>query len=694
MISGKQTDLMKNIKKILIVDDSEINRSMLSDMLADEYEIIEAENGLQAVSLLGKYHTDISLVLLDIVMPDMDGLEVLAVMNKNGLINSIPVIMISAEKSPTLIDHAYDLGAVEYINRPFDPKTVNRRVKNTIMLYSKQKRLESLVTEQLLEKEKSNFMMVEILSHIVEFRNGESGLHVLHVRVITETILKQLTKITDKYDLTPARISLIANASALHDIGKISIPENILNKPGRLTAEEYEIMKTHSAIGAQMLENISYFQSEELVRVARDICRWHHERYDGRGYPDGLVGEEIPISAQAVALADVYDALTNQRVYKPAYSHQRALRMILNGECGAFNPLLLECLVKTEPYLAEELKVRSAGGISEAELHAMTQSLVHNGNVSNRTLSLLEQERTKYQFFASMSKEIQFEYSYESDILSLSEWGAEQLAIAPIIAHPQVNKELAAVFAPEDYCDLQQRLKVVTPENPVVQHNYRLVLGGQKRWYKAVARPLWVEDESHELTGVIGKFSDFHDVQLELNRLNQLAIHDNLTCLYNRGYACQFIEKALSEGRKSDQKFALMLLDLDFFKNANDKYGHMFGDKVLEEVAAKINGSTEIINGLAARVGGDEFLIFTKYDSKIEETVNKICDQVTGRYEDFEIALSMGVALAPQNGTNYEELFHHADQALYAAKKLGRNRSCFYHESMHGLLSAISPVDD
>lgn len=281
--------------------------------------------------------------------------------------------------------------------------------------------LESMVTEQMLEKEKNNLLMVEILSNIVEFRNGESGLHVLHIRVLTEILLKRLLKITNQYKLSASSVALITNASALHDIGKISIPESILNKPGRLTPEEYEIMKTHSAIGARILENAPYHQQEELIQIAHDICRWHHERYDGRGYPDGLKGEEIPISAQVVSLADVYDALTSVRVYKPAYPHQTAMQMILNGECGAFNPLLLQCLVEAGPHIEKELKVRSTDGISKAEAQHLTNELLQSGNVSNRTLALLEQERTKYQFFASMSKEIQFEYNLRTDLLSVSE---------------------------------------------------------------------------------------------------------------------------------------------------------------------------------------------------------------------------------------------------------------------------------
>ena len=336
---------MEYKETILIVDDSALNRMVLIEILGKEnYTFLEAENGQQAVELLD-CHPEVDLLLLDITMPEIDGFGVLEIMNQYHWIEETPVIMISAEDSYTFVERAYDLGASDYITRPFDARVVCRRVSNTLMLYAKQKRLVQMVAEQVYEKEKVSNTMISILSHIVEFRNNESGLHVVHIRTITELLLRRLRKKTDRYPLTEADISLISTASALHDIGKINIPEQILNKPGRLTKEEFDIIKTHSAVGEHMLRQIPFNQNEPLVKVAREICRWHHERWDGRGYPDGLKGDEIPISAQVVSLADVYDALTSERCYKAAFDHETALNMIVNGECGAFNPLLLECLM-------------------------------------------------------------------------------------------------------------------------------------------------------------------------------------------------------------------------------------------------------------------------------------------------------------------------------------------------------------
>ena len=342
--------------RFLLVDDSAMNRMMLTEILGDSYHILEAENGRECMEKLQAEAGNIALVLLDINMPVMDGFEVLKAMNANHTIEDIPVIMISSEDSDATIRRSYELGASDYVNRPFDARIVYRRVTNTIKLYAKQRRLVQMVSEQIRARENNTDMLVGVLSHIVEFRNGESGAHVRHIRIITELLLHRLLEISSKYSITAEQQDMIPLASALHDIGKIGIDEKILNKPGRLTPEEFEVMKTHSMLGAKMLHDLDNFAEQPLLQTAYEIARWHHERWDGRGYPDGLKGDEIPISAQLVSLADVYDALTSERCYKKAFSHEKAVQMILNSECGAFNPLLLQCLTDIQADLKEELQ--------------------------------------------------------------------------------------------------------------------------------------------------------------------------------------------------------------------------------------------------------------------------------------------------------------------------------------------------
>lgn len=348
--------LLQEKTQILLVDDSNMNRMLLREILGDGYHILEAENGQECLETLRAEAGNIALVLLDINMPGMDGFEVLKAMNANHTIEDIPVIMISSEDSDAAIRRSYELGASDYVNRPFDARIVYRRVTNTIKLYAKQRRLVQMVSDQIRARENNTDMLVGVLSHIVEFRNGESGAHVRHIRIITELLLHRLLEISNRYAITAEQQDMIPLASALHDIGKIGIDEKILNKPGKLTPEEFKVIQTHSMLGAKMLHDLDNFSEQPLLQTAYEIARWHHERWDGRGYPDGLKGDEIPISAQLVSLADVYDALTSERCYKKAFSHEKAVQMILNGECGAFNPLLLQCLTDIQADLKEELQ--------------------------------------------------------------------------------------------------------------------------------------------------------------------------------------------------------------------------------------------------------------------------------------------------------------------------------------------------
>ena len=399
--------------RILVVDDSEMNREILSEILSEEYDIIEADSGDTCIDMLRKYETGISLVLLDIVMPGMDGFGVLNYMNHHHYLEDIPVIMISSEDSTETVRRAYEMGVSDYINRPFDAGVVHRRVYNTIKLYAKQRRLIALITNQVYEKEKNNRMMVGILSQIVEFRNGESGSHVLNINIFTGMLLESLVQKTDKYNITWSERLLITTASALHDIGKIGIDDKILNKPGRLTDEEFKIMQNHTIIGASILENMGSYQDEELMKVAYQICRWHHERYDGKGYPDGLKGDEIPISAQVVSLADVYDALVSERVYKKAYSHEKAIEMIINGECGCFNPILLECLLDIQDRIKRKMKT------STPEDNPFKKR--------EKKAELKEFENAKEDFMDVVSKNIEKEYSNleNEELVDFSRGGAK-----------------------------------------------------------------------------------------------------------------------------------------------------------------------------------------------------------------------------------------------------------------------------
>lgn len=495
---------------ILVADDSDMNREILRSMLEESYNIVEAEDGLQAVAILQQIEQEISLVLLDIVMPNLDGFAVLSAMNKYNWIDSVPVIMISAESTHSFIERAYDMGVTDYISRPFDMMVVRRRVINTIMLYAKQRRLTAMVNEQIYQKERINNLMISILSHIVEFRNEESGLHVLHIQTMTEILLKSLMHKTDKYKLDRETINLISNASTLHDVGKICIPTEVLNKPGKFTPEEFAIMKEHSRMGAEMMQEVP-FQEEPLVKYAYEICRWHHERYDGRGYPDGLVGEEIPISAQVVSLADVYDALTSERVYKPAHSHEKALAMILNGECGTFQPLLLECLVESSDVIQKEMAVDSVvrGDQRVMENTAAEIAQFEEAASADRTLRMLEQERAIHRFFLSMSQLVLFEYTSTPPMLTLSPVGARRLGLEEVTVDPYHNEQVKSTIDLDLLAQLAQLLQDTTPEAPDVEFDCEIQLEGRFQPVHITCRAMWTSDEPPQYTGAIGMVTEY-----------------------------------------------------------------------------------------------------------------------------------------------------------------------------------------
>lgn len=497
----------KSKQKILIVDDSEMNRAFLIDMLEKDFDIIEAENGVQAIQIINSGNIPPDLMLLDIVMPEMDGFEVLSAMNEYGIINEIPVIMISAENDSSCIERAYEMGVTDYISRPFNVAVVRRRVMNTLALHAKQKRLMRIITEQVYEKEKNNNMMVNILSHIVEFRNGESGMHCRNIFSITNILLQCLVEKTDKYNLTSKDISLITISSALHDIGKISIPGAILNKPGRLTTEEFEIMKTHTTVGASLLDGLPIYRDDPLVKVARDICRWHHERYDGKGYPDGLKGEEIPISAQIVALADVYDALTSERCYKKAFSHEKAFNMINNGECGQFSPLLLECLADTHTAIIKELQFHSSEEIQEMQLHNLVDELVqlNESNDFMPPIIQIEKELEKAKFFSIQAEELRFDYDCRTSVAVISGWGAELLGISRTTLN--LSGKDADILKNESVQDFIARLKDTSPENPELTGTVQFNAKGVQICGKIIAKTMWADNNSSKYIGVIGKLS-------------------------------------------------------------------------------------------------------------------------------------------------------------------------------------------
>lgn len=782
---------MEPKQKILIVDDSEINRAMLKEILGESYEYLEAENGLRAIEILRR-RTDIALVLLDLIMPEMDGFDVLRVMQCYAWQEEIPVIVISAAEDTRSVERAYDMGVADYIRRPFERVMVLRRVKNALMLYAKQKRLTRLVTDQVYEKEHNGVLMISILSHVVEFRNSESGQHVLHIRTLTDLLLHQLVQKTDRYQLDESDISLISTASALHDIGKIMIPEEILNEPGRLTEEEYAAIKTHTTEGARILKGLAIGQDEPLVKVAHAICRWHHERWDGGGYPDRLKGDEIPIAAQVVALADVYDALTSERCYKQSYSHEKAVDMILHGECGSFNPLLMECLKESSELLRTELQRSEYDRGFRHETRRLSEEILHREALprEDRAQRLLDLERERTAFYAEQRGGIQFDY----DILSGSVTVVNRYE-DPVNRTQKLDfdKGMGLTFlSGKDRRKLLDAIADATPEEPDAAFSVLIAVDQEYRLHRLVMHTMWSRAGVRHCVSVVGQITDDHARLQELmlgdvnsdqpeallerlkgifdivrlvdpestkvlslgkdgrltempgtchmvwnksgrcencisskalarkESLNKIEFKDDQAYFVmakyvevgGRGCVLEMVSK-LSDGRwldmggrrmlldrgsnfdrsafvdsltgaysrqyfecflaESEQVEGVVMIDVDHFKEVNDRFGHLVGDKALQSVAQSILSNLRQTDVLV-RYGGDEFLLLVPHIRPGEHVIQRVREAAASArvegYPELELSASVGGVCGVHPLT---EAIRQADAKMYQNKAERKN---------------------
>ena len=511
-------------KKLLIADDSEINRALLASILDQEFEIIEAADGKEVMEILQNYHEDILVLLLDIVMPEMNGFEVLEEMKYKGWIAKIPTIMISAETSGSYIERAFELGASDYINRPFVPGVIRRRIINTILMNTKKQQLMEVLDGWFSGQEKNNEIMLEILDYAVESRNGESGNHMFGVSYLTGLLLRRLLEKTDKYMLNLSDVDDICMASGLHDIGKLMISQRILQKPGKLTAEEFDTIKKHTEYGAKIVAEVPDYQNENLVKHAMMICRWHHERWNGEGYPDGLKGDGIPIAAQVVSLADAYSALINERSYKEAFSHEKAMAMLHRGECGSFNPLLLECLDDVEEAIR----------LHKSELHtqkshykphgAMDEMYRGEDRAAARITRELEETNIKIEFFSDLCRESWFEYTSQPESLHLSYGAMQRTGLPKIIVNPTENKALLKVIGSETISQIEEKLRQVTTDTSYIEFTTKFFLNGKWCRCQIVALILWSASKEAKCRGLFGKVVDINENYERLEEYDKASV--------------------------------------------------------------------------------------------------------------------------------------------------------------------------
>lgn len=669
---------------LLIVDDVELNRAILAEMFSHHFQILEAENGQEALEIIEMHRESIKIVLLDILMPIMDGFEMLEEMQRRHIQPSFPIVMISAETSEDSVLRGYELGVSDFISRPFNSCIVKSRVRNIIDLFQHRHQLEELVEKQTRKLKQANLFIIDTLSTVVEFRNGESGSHTRRVRYLTKLLLQELMKRYPEYGLKDSQIEEMSNAAALHDLGKICIPENILNKPGKLTYEEFELMKTHTIRGAEILKTIHHVHDEKYMEYCYNICRYHHERWDGKGYPDGLHGHEIPLCAQVVSIADVYDALVSTRVYKGPYKHDVALRMILNGECGNFNPQLLECLVVYENDIEEKLSQLSLEDDQQGMHVEETQQLAYDDNHYERMMHLVELEREKYFMLASLSGEILFDYDSRHDSIKFSDKFKEvfddDIYIQNFITKIKNNQ---LVFLQNSSQNVLEIIKDLSNDRPFINEKIKLYTKKQTReWFELNIKTIWDHNNPTENIGCVGSILNVNKEVNHTNLLEKRANYDDLTKLHNRRY----IQQKISElNLLPEYSSALIFLDIDHFKNINDTYGHIFGDDVLRNVADTIYNIFDD-SSLCGRYGGDEFMIYVwniasrlDLEQSIQKLFHKFKNHQIIHDTQVSITISAGITWA-HDEKSYEQLLSEADTALYAAKAKGRKCFVFYED--------------
>lgn len=731
-------------KKLLIADDSEMNRAILANMLEQDYEIMEVSDGKEALAALQIYRKDLSALLLDVVMPGMDGFQVLEEMKQRQWLEDVPTVMISAETSSSYIDQAFELGAADYINRPFSATVVRRRIINTILLHTRRQEMMDILTSRVYRQEKSSEVMLSILNFAVEYRNGEGGSHMSGVEYLTGLLLRRLLAVTEQYSLAPEDVNLICTASGLHDIGKLLVPEDILQKPGKLTDEEFAIIKTHTKLGAQILSELPMHRNEKLVKYAIEICRWHHERWNGEGYPDGLSGDHIPIAAQVVSLADAYDALTSKRSYKQALSHEKAIEMIHNGECGSYNPLLLRCLDDVSDTAKQGMK---DAGQTVAPLRRVVEELYKGQDLAAaRMTQQLEDAYAKQDFFTSLSDELWFDYTAQPSSLHLSRGLAEQTGLPSVMLEPLQSPTLQMYLGKELTEGLKRQLEGLTLEETRLDLTTKLRLRGRLRRCQLSVQITWSARKQRRCAALLGKVTDIEDrsqcieqlraeiqhaetpqtlsqptlpisasngvIRITHHQLSHLfhtyqplfetvrlvdpgicmqvtpgpdgpSVRENdycyaMWCKKQRCERCisqdavrtrQIQNKVESIGKDMYYIIAVCI-EVDNFKQVNDRFGHAAGDAALYRVAQTMRSLLRSSDALV-RYGGDEFFLLFQslpravLHQKLEVLCCAVRELKLPEFPELHLTISAG---GVHGQGRVRDLILQADTALYEAK--------------------------
>ncbi len=654
---------------VLIAHPSQEVRTQLRNSIGEHMGVFECVDVLSLKRIIEQKKKVLSMVIFDFIfLPEMKSSR------DQEIDDDIPVVITVPTGNTEYENYAYLWGAHQVVQLPINARVAEIKIRTISTHFSEKRSLKRIISEQKNEIHNTSEYLIDALSAIIECRSLESGRHVRRIRAFTHVLLEEIETNCPEYNLDAMVIRRISGAAALHDIGKISIPDSILNKPSKLTEEEFEIMKTHSVAGGEIIEHLGGIGNDDFIRYAYNICRYHHERWDGGGYPEGLAGDDIPICAQVVGLADAYDALTSKRVYKDAYSCEKAARMIIDGQCGLFSPMIIECFKNVSSEFAYLAKIYSDGKIDNSdEIRDVTAPIVKT--YANN----LQELRLKYEIIIRHLNSLVIELDLETNKINYvynpdtsfdylrSTSNSEQAIslMAENSVHPDDKDMLTIRFQTYLKTFFDSGLKKSLRRYRMQDKN------GVYRYYNVTTYRL--DDSSKKIIGV------WDEAPEEITK----AERDALTDLLNKESSQRLTEEHLAENTDG-QISALIIIDLDNFKNVNDRYGHLFGDEVLSRISREIGRlfrSTDVVG----RIGGDEFMVFTPNISDcklISERCETLIKTTSGLFEghmqELGLSCSIGIAFSPEHGTAYTELFRHADIALYRAKHLGKNRAVVY----------------
>ena len=690
---------MRERKMILIVDGRAEERLALQASLRSGYEIMEAADGNEALQIITESAPQLAALLLAADLPGQDGFTLLRILQDKGWLRPVPILLLDGDDGEAALERGAPLGVCDVLTKPFRPGLVRRRVDCLVELYRHRYELESAVQEhaarmrdQDARHHKTNLSLIETLIAAIGFRNPNSSIHVQRMREITSILLTDVREHYPEYALTSEQVRLISELSILHDIGKIGIPDEILNKQGPLTPEEYQLVQAHTVYGGELVERIDFQGGESTRMYCYEICRHHHERWDGKGYPDGLKGEEIPIWVQAVAVADVYEALISRRVYKSAYEAREAVDMILRGECGAFHPKILEALRRTAPQLTQNLSGESAhpgelrtSFVQRDQLSPRSVGLEHLSMPEDAQM-LFDLEQEKYRVIAQLSEDMIFTYNALSDAMEFSEKFCKVFQLPPYMSDYQTFLIPSRIFYPEEYKELQRRYQALSWTSPELEMDLRLPLpNGSRPWFHLVLHILTDRNDRERKLGFVGKLTNINRIKKEATEWQKRANTDPLTRLCNRAGAHVLFEELRQESRQSPMELTVAFLDIDYFKELNDTLGHDAGDQILTSFGQSIRRLFRP-DDIVSRFGGDEFLVVMKKmgdKTFARQKLEQLCRQEV-RLENPGITLtvssSIGAAFFPRDGQAFDDLLRKADQALYTSKREGRGRVSFYED--------------